>query len=899
MPTLTTLTLHAAVTGTHGWSAGHAFKKADLPAGQTLSGLQLNIKNYWPDGSAKFGIVSGQSAITAGTPTTVTLATGAAATGSTLSIADLKATGVTASISCGAFGSASWAGTDWDTPLEAWFTGPLASFWRFRKAVGSDPHLSAWLEVTLYAGGAVEVLPWVENSTITTAGITNKSDTYGFTLGGASRFSAAINLPNRCRTPLLSGASLTYFLGTDPGVMARHNAAYLAETKLVPTYLPTVPDGHGSITGIVESFTPLEQGGYPVGMGSAGYHNSIGVIPGWDALYVCNAASTKPLGQIIRQAYRAGRYGFHMRNESTNAPVLFADFPTHNLGANSGIGDSGASSTGLYFAAGSGTAPATWKVSHHPAVGYVAYLATGRKYHLETLQFSATGNHYRVPQHIRQGATGLQLTTENSTRSAAWALRTLALTASATPDADTAHKAQFVATLGNNVDRYHTQYVAQSNNPWGFTAELEVNGAPNNDAYTPAVAPYHQSAFMHHHFGAGLGIWKTLEITLGGGNDAKFDAFYTWKCQSLMLCFGGAGANDYLYRDAGVGVIAAAPLDSSNWVNGTGPWFANPGEVWAGTHGGQLAAYSIPAQTKEIGDGTLRGGNYPDATSYWGNMLQDLAYAVTNGISGAQTAWNLITAAPNWSSFAASAVGAPVYALAPAAASAPTPPPQGTTVRVDGASLISGVVVVGVAGHGVLGALVPTTGDDGGSLIDSYLTRPHDDNVEGRVLVTAVSSGVTIQADETGAATITVPGDGSHWIDYQIFKAGALFATDRLDINVGTSTGAINVTESGPDTAALAGYKSAFGAVAATESGPDTAQLVGGMVNTGAIDATESGPDTAVLLATGAPVVGQINATESGSDIALLIGQFPYSTSASVRRVRVSAVATRVAVPIN
>ena len=894
MPTVTTLTLNAAVTGTHGWSCGHGFKKGDLPAGQTLAGLQLNIKNYWPDGSAKFGVLSGQSAITAGTPLTVTLQTGSAAAGTALTIADLKATGITAAIDCGAFGAASWAGTDWDTPLEVWFTGPLASSWRFRKAVGSDPHLSAWLEVTLYAGGAVEVLPWVENSTINTAGITNKSATYGFTLGGTSRFSAAINIPNRCRTPLLAGADLSYFLGTNPVVMPRHDATYLAATKLVPTYLPTIPDGN--VAGIVDSFTPLEQGAYPGGMGSAGYHGSIGVIPVWDALYICNATSTKPLGQVIRQAYRAGRYGFHMRDEATNEPARFSDYPTHNLGSNSGVGDSGASSTNTYFAAGSGTAPQTWKVSHCPSVGYVAYLATGRKFHLETLQFSATANHFRVPQHIRLGATGLQLTTEGSTRGAAWSLRTLAQTASATPDADPL-RAQYVTTLANNVDRYHTQYVAQANNPWGFTAEIEVNGFPNNDAYTPGVAPYHQSAFMHHHFGAGMGHWKTLEIVLGGGNDAKFEALYTWKCQSLMLCFGGAGADEYLYRDAGVGVIAAAPSDSSNWVNGTGPWFANPGEIWAGTHGGQLVGYGMPVQTKEIGDGTLRGGNYPEATSYWGNMLQDLAYAVTNGISGAQAAWDLITAAPNWSSFTASAVGSPVYALAPAAASAPTPPPQGPTVRVDSTPLVSGAVVVGVAGHGVLGAAVPTTGDDGASLLDQYLTRPYDDDVEVRIVVTAVSAGVTVQLNEDGSGVVTVPSDGAHWIDYEIYKAGALFTSDRANFSVGALTGAMAATESGSDTASAAGYRSAFGSMAATESGSDTVSIVGGVINSGALNASETGTDTAAIFAAGSTNSGQLNAAESGSDTARVLGGFPFSKADVMRRVVVDSAVVRVSIP--
>ena len=119
--------------------------------------MQVTPKNLWPDGSLKFAVVAGRAALAANTPLTVLLAAGAPATGTDLTLADLKATGVTASTACGAFGTASWAAADWDSPFKAWVSGSEMSSWIYRKPVGSDAHLVAWLEVRLFAGGAVEV----------------------------------------------------------------------------------------------------------------------------------------------------------------------------------------------------------------------------------------------------------------------------------------------------------------------------------------------------------------------------------------------------------------------------------------------------------------------------------------------------------------------------------------------------------------------------------------------------------------------------------------------------------------------------------------------------------------------------------------------------------------------
>lgn len=641
-----------------------------MAAGKTVtsgdvSRLQAIEKNRWPDGSLKFAVLSGLAPLATNIPLTVRLSVSDPATGGrALTLADLKATGITASISAAALGDATWAGADWDTAFKSWVSGPEMSSWLFRKPVGTDAHLTAWLEVRLYVGGAVEVLPWIENSYLLVPGPTNKSSTYSFSLGGTLRFSAAIDLPNHCRTPLVSGSKLSHWLTIDPEVRPKHDTAHLQSTNLVPTYMANVPPDAGRVTALATTYTPLQQGNYPLGMGAAGYHPSIGLLPEWDVLYLTCPSQTCYTG-LIFNAYSAGRFGIHWRDENTQAPALFASFPRYNLGYGNGVGDSGASAANQYFAAPTGTVPATWKVSHHPSVGYLAYLATGAFYHLETLQFAAVTNHFMVPEHLREGATGLQLTDVIGLRHTAWALRTLALAASATPDADTTQKTQYVNTLANNVAWYHARYVAQANNPQGYVRELEVNGPPNNDAYTPRIDPYAQSAFMNNFFAGVLGWCKCLKIPFNAATATQFDAFYAWKARSVINLFGGTGPGEYLYRDAGVAVIAVAPRDNSNWITGAGPWYDNFGQIWAGTHDGSLSGYAQPARTKALEDGSLRGGYFPEATSYWGNLQPAIAYAVKHGLPGALAGYQRMTAANNWQQLVSNFNKDPVWSVRP------------------------------------------------------------------------------------------------------------------------------------------------------------------------------------------------------------------------------------------
>jgi hypothetical protein len=90
----------------------------------------------------------------------------------------------------------------------------------------------------------------------------------------------------------------------------------------------------------------------------------------------------------------------------------------------------------------------------------------------------------------------------------------------------------------------------------------------------------------------------------------------------------------------------------------------------------------------------------------------------------------------------------------------------------------------------------------------------------------------------------------------------------------GAITGTLAASESGADTAAIAGAVRVAGALAAGESGADSAAVAGVVIVSGALAASETGQDTASISGGGTPgpVTGTLSASESGADTAEVAG---------------------------
>jgi hypothetical protein len=635
------------------FTLGHAFKQGEVPPGAVVTGsipeLQVVGKNSWPDGSLKFAVVSGLATVGSARAQTVKLSIGAASNAAVLTTNDLKATSVTAAIDAGAFGGVSWSGTDWDAPFLEWTRGPIMSSWIYRKPVGTDAHLVAWLEVRLYKGGAVEVLPWIENGYLTVAAPTNKSATYSFTLGGTQRFNAAIDLPNHCRTVLVSGTTLSHWLGTDPQLTAQHDKLYLQATRVVPAYRATVASDAQVWTNLVQSFTPLQQGDYPTAMGTTGYHGSIGLLPEWDVLYLASE-DIRAYAAVVFNGYSAGRYGIHFRDQNTNRPMRFSSYPNLVLDGSSGLMGTGGSSTNSYTPAAIGTTPPTWNSTHHPSVGFMAYLLTGRFYFMEEVQFAATVHYLKNTDTIRQFSSGVLLTNTgaNTTRGAAWATRTLAQSACITPDDDAALRSEFLTSFEANINFYHGCYVGQANNPFGFVA-------PYFDYTGVGDGVYFEATWQQDFFTAAYGYALDMGLGISDTGNLKLREFFAWKARSVVERLGGIAPTEYLYRDAAPYTIAVAPSDTPDFTGGSGPWFSDWGKIYAATTG---AANSGVA-------GDLRGAYFPDPTSYWGNLQPALAYSVEHNVLGALDAYKRMTTASNWGQFVTGLNASPVWGVKP------------------------------------------------------------------------------------------------------------------------------------------------------------------------------------------------------------------------------------------
>lgn len=128
-----------------------------------------------------------------------------------------------------------------------------------------------------------------------------------------------------------------------------------------------------------------------------------------------------------------------------------------------------------------------------------------------------------------------------------------------------------------------------------------------------------------------------------------------------------------------------------------------------------------------------------------------------------------------------------------------------------------------------------------------------------------------------------------------------IFFGNRTATGGGTITGSVAATETGSDTASLAGQVVISGTLAAAETGADTAAITGQVsisgstpitettadtaaitgqvIISGAMAATESGSDTAAIYATQPPITGSLTATESGSDTATVAGKVVVSGS--------------------
>jgi hypothetical protein len=424
--------------------------------------------------------------------------------------------------------------------------------------------------------------------------------------------------------------------------------AYLMATRLVPNYRGSTSASSSLFSRLPSSYTPLAQASYQTDMPAPGYQPAIGLLPEWDVAYLTSAGDPRSYRGVLISGYAAGRYGTHYRDEKTNRPLLMSSYPNLVLnGSNAGMSNTGASETNNYTPANGGNGPPTYDAAHHPSMGYMAYLLSGWNYYLEETQLLATTNYLRQNTSTRQSAKGIFESSAGTdiTRGAAWSIRTLAQAATLTPDADTALRAQLVASLDANINYYHGRYVAQANNPLGLVQPYDHYGSSD---------PWQGAVWMDDFFTASFGYLKEMQ-PYSATMQTKLDQFLAWKYRSVVGRLGGSGSGEFSYRYAAQYTVPYAPTNSANFGNGTGPWYGSWGEV--------ARAMSLP--TAGNAGEPLESGYPTEPTAYWGNLMPALSYAVDQGAAGAAAAWTRVTSASNFPTQAAGYNDNPVWGVKP------------------------------------------------------------------------------------------------------------------------------------------------------------------------------------------------------------------------------------------
>lgn len=636
------------------WTFGQAFADGDVPAGSvvTVAGEQIQcvVKNRWPSGAAKFAILSGRTSLTAGVRKDLQLQVGAQS-GALIQLSQLQALNPSVSLQLGSIGTVTLASLLTQTStgkgvpglVRQWVSGPQMSEWHFYSPVGSDQHLAVFFHVRLYAGNEIEIETIVDNGYLTVASPGARSYTATLTINGSVRFNSALTHLHHTRW------SRADWYTENPQIVPRHDPVYLRRTKLVPNYgftnaTSAAWSNNGSPTGWdapinSENPAPFAQGNASPNMGEPGYHESIGLLPRWDALY-CTTGDPRSYRSVVGNARCWGRYSLIYRDERTNRPLRFSQHPNLVVNdANNGWKyGTGGSSTGTYTPVPSGGV-VTFTHTHMHAPPYLAYLLTGRYGFIEQAQFISTAIFLANNDTTRQFGAGVIRTTAgaNAVRGAAWALRSLAMALCITPDEDATTQAEFANSWAANTAFYRATYTSFGSGSWVNSFGLVGMAFAGNED-----SPWQQSFF-----GASIGL--AWDMGLPQSTQSRTDHQRVRDhCYVHAVGFAGSGAGsemsyrrvaNYMWRYL---VSTSGPSFFSSW---------NAMMVQNEIDAGLTPIQNQPGTTlkQHSSDADMTGADSSSwPVGYLGNMVPALSYAVDHQAPGASAGLARLQASPSW-----------------------------------------------------------------------------------------------------------------------------------------------------------------------------------------------------------------------------------------------------------
>ncbi|MCS0591012.1 hypothetical protein ACFQ09_15235 [Massilia norwichensis] len=618
---------------------GQVFAVGHLQAGEQLTGrlddgstvpLQVDVKAKHTDGSVRHAVISAVLPnLAANVTRTMSLVKGGSAPAGSTSIDALLRNGFSTSVHAKIGGVDYYASADEllkSTKPTTWLSGPVATEWQvsapLRTSSGAEhPHLSARFAIRWYAGAnkaRVDVV--VENDWAYEPSPQNFTYDASVIVGGKAVYSkASMTHYHHARW-----RKLFWYNTVEPTVNLQHDTTYLINSRALPNYDRSVVIPETTLAGFKSKWTgaitePMAVGLANPSMPGTGGRMDIGLLPGWTVAYLLSM-DKRAKDVTLGTADLSGSWSSHYRDRKTGYPISVADHPYMTVyGQRTDTYNKAIGQYEAFPACASSSACASPNVhdpAHQPNFAYVPYLVTGDYYYLEELQFWAMWNSFQSNPSYRQFGKGLYK--NEQIRGQAWALRTAAEAAYATPDGNPL-KATFLNIVNDNLDFYNTTYT-------------NASGANALGALTDS------HAFAYNN-GRGLAPWQDDFFTSAVGHTAelgftKADALLAWKSKFPILRVTGAGT---CWIDGAI--YALNVRDSSN-----SPIYNTIAQTYTASHTADILALqcnsSEMASKLGLKVGEMKG--YASSTEgYPANMQPALAYAATVGGSAGKSAWTV------------------------------------------------------------------------------------------------------------------------------------------------------------------------------------------------------------------------------------------------------------------
>jgi hypothetical protein len=864
---------------------GHAFKKGDVPVGQNLHvdapHYAITPLRYWNDGSIKHVAIMGRVNLVATVAKQFNIVANpvTAPVGTVLTAADIEAAAPTASITLGAFGTVSLA------PLLA---SPRRTFLSTKEMVechygadvGADQSLYVRFHVRLFASGEMFIRVTATNAYLNNP-VTKVTKSYipEVTINGSVVWdNGGIEYTHGSWTRY----DVTGWIGGDPQITPRHDTTYLNQTKMVPNYWKLDPANTLLTTYESDVYTPGAYLKYRAYMQSSGYHEQIGLLPGWDAFY-CTSRGVKTMyDSVVNHARAINSYQIILTDAATGEAPKITAHPNRTVLGNYGGG------TVTLTTPRQGGDVLTWDRAHFPSAGYLAYILTADFYYYESAYFNGICPHWC--ESAGHGGPGLLRAFTGQNRSRGWAFRSMAQACSIMPDnmdADHGELKLLLATMMN------TKKVDHVDNPspasWLGIDHLMNNRSDGSGSIAPNGEICAETAMWEHHFNTmSLGMASDIE-PLDATGMVDLNAYKDYLLNAAVWILGGDGVDEYNFGYLGK-YTTRIRMDTPS----TGTFSSVNTDRLIPTNPGMIAADTMSTNTVPFVNGpnnSILTQSYL-ATDYLANALPAIAYAVDHAKPGAAEGWARFIGADNFSTSENAGYDAkPVWGIVPRSYVQPSavfspidtisvPAAVGRTIRIG--DLFADKITIGECGQGVLASEIPSTGTSGPSYLYEDTKDLLDKNIECRgVIITRPAEG-KLTTFEDGSFIYEDAPDGVHTFTYDTYLGNTLVKSNSLVVlHVGehtiTSTQApqnSSIVVTGTDLSAvtqivstqagqhsniavIATIPSGSAAIASTQAGQSSSITVVGTVpaGTASIVSTQVGQHSSIIAVNSTPSI--------------------------------------------